>query len=702
MKLTRFRVTNFRSVEDSGWIEAENVTALIGVNESGKTNLLLPLWKLKPARDGAIQPTSDYPKTMFGEIRAAPGDYCFITAEFDVESHAINLASKAAITTEEASTVRVARYYNGEYYVEFPKHVRATSVPSSWLIEKLVRCAEAVSSGQALKQEGDLQISLATKLRQISGELESQLDLTAGQLSSTEQEIESLLPTEPAKTSSIVPLVKQLLDDVASALLEISKPLPGQIGAVKKAVIEALPPFVYYSNYGNLDSEIYLPHVVDNLKREDLGAKEAAKARTLKVLFNFVKLEAEEILQLGRDFKEINGQNREPTREEIEEIAEKKKTRSILLQSAGVLLTTKFREWWKQGDYRFRFEADGNHFRIWVADDRRPTEVELENRSTGLQWFLSFFLVFLVESQGEHRRAILLLDEPGVSLHPLAQRDLSAFFESLSNTNQILYTSHSPFLVDADRLERARKVYVDRNGTTKATANLRHSEGKDEQAGAAYAVHSALNLNVAESLLIGCQPVLVEGASDQHYLTAIKVLLLSAGKIKPRRELVFPPAGGAKTARIVASILTGRDEILPLVLLDSDATGKAFATGLRSGLYVEFPDRVLSIANFAGFEGAEIEDLFPSHFLAEEMDRMQRDAEDRLSDSVRDGAPFVGQVEAWARTQNILLDPHWKVLLAVRAKHRALNRGIGEFDHAVVAKWVTLFEAFEHQSAKMK
>ena len=146
-----------------------------------------------------------------------------------------------------------------------------------------------------------------------------------------------------------------------------------------------------------------------------------------------------------------------------------------------------------------------------------------------MQWFLSFYLVFLVESRGDHKRAVLLLDEPGVSLHPLAQRDLSAFFENLSKTNQIIYTSHSPFLVDADRLERARKVYVAADGTTKATPNLRHSEGRDEQAGAAYAVHSALNLSVAESLLVGCRPVLVEGPSDQHYLTAIKALLVNHG-----------------------------------------------------------------------------------------------------------------------------------------------------------------------------
>lgn len=63
-------------------------------------------------------------------------------------------------------------------------------------------------------------------------------------------------------------------------------------------------------------------------------------------------------------------------------------------------------------------------------------------------------LVFLVESRGDHEDAILLLDEPGLSLHPLAQRDLSAFFDGLTKTNQILYTTHSPFLVDPDRLDR--------------------------------------------------------------------------------------------------------------------------------------------------------------------------------------------------------------------------------------------------------
>jgi ABC-type cobalamin/Fe3+-siderophores transport system ATPase subunit len=174
MKLMQFRVTNFRSVEDSGWIQAEDVTALIGVNESGKTNLLLPLWKLKPARDGEILPTSDYPKTMFGEIRTHPEDYKFIEAEFDAGTEATAFASKAGITAEDAAIVRVARYFDGTYQVDFPKHQRVTTATRLSLVEKLENCATAVTSGQALKQEAELQTSLSNGLREIASNLPSQ------------------------------------------------------------------------------------------------------------------------------------------------------------------------------------------------------------------------------------------------------------------------------------------------------------------------------------------------------------------------------------------------------------------------------------------------------------------------------------------------------------------------------------------------
>ena len=468
------------------------------------------------------------------------------------------------------------------------------------------------------------------------------------------------------------------------------------MAAALHIIRENLPKFVFYSTYGNLDSEIYLPHVIQNLVRNDLGAREQAKARTLKVLFEFVKLKPEEILELGQDFSDPD---RQPTDADIASIAEKKKQRSILLQSASTLLTTRFREWWKQGEYRFRFEADGNHFRIWVSDDKRPEEVELEGRSTGLQWFLSFYLVFLVERADAHDDAILLLDEPGLSLHPLAQRDLSEFFEGLAKDNQLLYACHSPFLVDADRLDRARKVYVDGTGTSKVTSDLR--EGHAGQHGAAYAVFAAVGLSVAESLLLGCDAVVVEGPSDQHYMTAIKNLLIGAGKLQPGRELVFPAAGGAKGVRAVASILGGRDDVLPVALFDSDKDGRETIASLRKHLYAGEPDLVMEVGPFAGsMADAEIEDILPAKILIKQLDRWQRAANVPFAEEYKSDSPIVPQIEGWAARHGITLPkPGWKPELAKRVKQELLQGGPERVDSAVLDRWQELFEALHNARA---
>ncbi|MCY7359443.1 MAG: hypothetical protein LH609_18705 [Rudanella sp.] len=66
-------------------------------------------------------------------------------------------------------------------------------------------------------------------------------------------------------------------------------------------ILSDIPKFIYYSDYGNLDSEIYLPYVIRNLGRDDLGEKERAKMRSLRVLFDFVRLKPDEILELGQE-----------------------------------------------------------------------------------------------------------------------------------------------------------------------------------------------------------------------------------------------------------------------------------------------------------------------------------------------------------------------------------------------------------------
>ena len=402
MKLLRYRVTNFRSVRDSGWIDCDDVTTLVGINESGKSNLLLALWKLNPVREGNIDILHDMPVALLATMRENANRECFITAEFEVdENSAKNISTSAFCTVNPNIVVQVKRYYDGHYSINFPNK---TDTPKPNAIRK---------------KKG--------------------MDTPSTPVSQQYSE-------------------KKLIE----------------------TLIEEIPKFVYYSNYGNLSSKIYLPNVIKWLNNERVPGIDLNEdqLRSLRVLFDFVQLNPEEIYELGKDPRVLAMQRNydrsaEPTPGEISKAQNDKEKRSILLQSASADLTKRFKDWWKQGEYKFRFEADGDYFRIWVSDNLRPDEVGLDQRSTGLQWFLSFYLIFLVESQEAHKGAVLLLDEAGLTLHPLAQRDLSAFFESLSQKNQIINTTHSPFIIDTSSIERCRVVYSDENGFTVASSDLR-------------------------------------------------------------------------------------------------------------------------------------------------------------------------------------------------------------------------------------
>ena len=603
MILKSFRVTEFRSVLDSGWIEAEQVTALIGTNESGKTNILLPLWKLNPADDGAIDLQDDLPRDKYHLYRDAQPKPIFIKAKYELSNaEKTALAAIAGCSPEFLTEIIVGRDFDGNYSWEFP--------------------------------------------------LEGQLAEGTEPLSANEKVLAHLKAT--------------------------------------------MPKYVYYSNYGNLDSQIYLPQVLQNIDKAGLGVKETAKARTLKTLFKFVNLSPQEITSMGTETSSS------PNAAQIEATANKKKEREILLSSASASFTKSFNEWWKQGNYTFEFKADGNYFRIWVSDSIRPEPIELEARSTGLQWFFSFYLVFLVESELHHQNAILLLDEPGITLHPLAQKDLFMFFENLAKNNQIMYTTHSPFMVDSNHLERVRSVYIDSVGKTVVSPDLRaaeRSKGKN-QPQSIYPAHAALGLSVSDTLLVNCNPVLVEGESDQLYLSALKNLLISKGKISPLKEIVFIPTGGVKGIKATSAILSGVNEVKPPVLVDGDKPGIKMMNELKADFYAAETNKLIVITDFSAVPEAEVEDLFPKSKLAKIVARFlprPEDTDEEFDDVVVDDKPICTQIESFAKAQGIDLGGKgWKVRLAAMVKREILkgtDKVIGENDPEF-AKILELFARF--------
>lgn len=619
MKLTRFRVTDFRSVQDSGWIDCDEITTLVGVNESGKSNILLALWKLNPVRDGEIDVLHDMPVSKLSTLRDIKDSTPFVAAEFLIDEETAKFISQELNCKCNADdTVIVTRFYDGSYVLKFPKGEPESVYPD----------------GEDEKAD--------TNDSEAKGKYS-----------------------------------KEKLNDI---------------------ILDKMPKFVYYSNYGNLSSKIYLPHVVKWLKGEKTSGIEVneEQVRTLRVLFDFVKLKPQEILDLGKDPKDLaygrsSNRNEQPNKDEIKKAENAKEERSILLQSAAVLLTKEFKEWWKQGEYRFRFEADGDYFRIWVSDELRPAEVGLEQRSTGLQWFLSFYLTFLVESQEQHKDAILLLDEAGLTLHPLAQKDLSNFFSGLSEKNQIINTTHSPFIVDTNNIDRCRVVYMDDAGFTVVSSNLREGIGKlgDQSI---YAVHAALGLSVSDVLFQGCQAVIVEGPSDQFYLNAIKNYLISEKLLDSKQEIVFVPSGGVRGVPGVVSLLTGKKGLLPYVILDSDKSGHDAKNKLESSLYKVNRDRLLDISHYTGMENSEVEDLVPYSILERGITRLFRLVEDEdFADSYDSTKPIIPQIEQFAKKYDIKLPNGWKVDLAKAAKQRLLAKTVPAIDNKYKEMWENMF-----------
>jgi AAA15 family ATPase/GTPase len=696
MKLVRFRVENFRSIKDSGWIDSDDVTTLVGVNEAGKSNLLLALWKLNPVSGGEINLLDDLPRNLYSELRDAKKKPKFIQCEFGLSAELIEqISTKFGYDSDDLKIVSISRDFDGTRYIGFPNYNKQTVISSKRIMDIVT---ESIEDLKELNEEGKSEHGIKKKtqeaLNNIVVILEQNPELTEENMAEIQELID--LEYKDLKKSTIQPLIKNVTYELGEYKKVFNQKDPSSFAEIRSLIMSNLPSFVYYSNYGNLDSEIYLPHVIENLQRTDLSSNMEAKVRTLRVLFDFVKLDPTEILELGEEKIKLD-HNRNPipfTQEEIDEIAQKKEERDVLLQSASSKLTRDFKEWWKQGNYRFSFRADGAHFKIWVSDEKRPEEVSLEGRSTGLQWFLSFYLIFLVESKDAHKNAILLLDEAGVSLHPLAQKDLALFFESLSKTNQIVHTTHSPFLVDTNHIDRVKVVYADEEGYTVSSNNLREAEKTSNKNNSVYAVHAALGLTVSDVLLQGCKSIIVEGPSDQYYLNGIKNFLINGKLISPKEELVFIPAGGVRGIKGISSLVSGKDGELPVVLLDSDKSGKDFKRKLEVETYSDLKERIIEINDLIDIENAEVEDLIPFSLMEAHLSRLLRDIEEEeIGDIIIEDQAIIPQIEQFAKKHGSSLPKGWKVELARYVKQRLLTeRGRKEVNEDLQLKWKTLFE----------
>jgi energy-coupling factor transporter ATP-binding protein EcfA2 len=597
-----FRIQNYRNVDDSGWIPIETVTALVGRNESGKTALLKALHKFNPATPQPYVPQREFPRDRFTRDFRNGGDWPVSSVKFSFDEELRKILAAITAPNDAPEFVVPTRFYNGTIKYALEPELKETEIPPGAVLAAIDSLSDAAMrlAPPAPEQEEsydairkDLLAWTTTAKERVAEHKNLKSPVGAALLAAIHEEAKGKGRPE---TANAVQAFLAAIDEPKNAAAA-----PPVLERVIEEVKKHLPVFIYFDNYGVLDSAIYLPRLIEDLALNPTDPK----VRTIDAMFKHVQLTAKEISELGHSqARETRIKGAPQTPEMIREDQERMELRSIKLNSASNDITARFSAWWKQRRHTIRYHADGDFFRIWVADDRRPgIEIELESRSGGFQWFFSFYLVFLVESEEAHKEAMLLLDEPGLHLHPTAQQELIAFFEELSQKNQLIYTTHSPFLIDGEHLHRVRPVTEDDTGHSRVSIG---TWPKDRET--IFPLQAAAGYAMVRGLFQHAKNVLVEGMSEYFYLYVLSILCRASGRTALPDDVYITPCGGTSMVAKIAALFLGQ-QVRPVVLLDGDQAARVQRDNLMRELYVGHDQQILMLDSILGVADCEIEDL---------------------------------------------------------------------------------------------
>ncbi len=354
---------------------------------------------------------------------------------------------------------------------------------------------------------------------------------------------------EEKRYDSIVAATKVHLDR-AAALVELEK---------------RLPVFVLFNNYFRVKPLIQLDHLAQRLATNVLDDAQYDYGNVC--LLKLLGFTAQQLSDLGK--AAVPPANNPAALQSYRDQLDK---RSYQLNAASVQLTDEIRSVWRPREGRaeadkLRIQADGQYLKVVVEDDL-GVEIELHQRSEGFQWLVSFFVVFFAEAAGKHKNAVLLLDEPGLSLHGLKQREFRSTISRLSENNQTIYTTHSPFLVGPDELDLVRVVEMaDRKTGTKV-----HTTVASGDPAALLPLQEALGYDLAQSLFTQERNLVLEGLTDYWYVEATAALLHAASLITLNDKIALVPAASAGKVVYYATILYAQ-KFKVAALLDSDTAG---------------------------------------------------------------------------------------------------------------------------------
>ena len=470
MKLESVQIQRFRSIDDSTEFSVGDQTCLVGKNESGKTAILKALYRLKPEGGSkeAYDAAEDHPKKSWVPSEPISADPPIVTSTWRLRDDDMRALEeqfgKGAITD---SKVVITKGYDNKSNID-------VKTKQSVIVEHLLRSA-------GLSEDAELS---GNKIKTIEA------------LKTALQGIEQTSITENHKL-----LTKTLAEDFKRA---------GSLPIVD-AVWELVPNFLYFNQYHQVDGQVS----INQLLERTASSSQTYNDRIFMALLELAGATPESI-RGATTFEEFNSK----------------------LRAVSNRITDKIFDYWSQNrhlEVMIKFGQGlandpapfntGEVCRVRIDNKRHRADTSFNDRSTGFVWFFSL-LVWFDHVKRKNPNLILLLDEPGLSLHARAQADLLRYFKKELSNYQLIYTTHSPFMIDPDRILDCRTVEdvverkkVGKNEVVETPIGTKvGSKVLSTDEDTVSPLQRCLDYEITQTLFIGRHTLLVEGPSDLLYL----------------------------------------------------------------------------------------------------------------------------------------------------------------------------------------
>lgn len=510
MLLKKVTIHKYKSfLTEQSYTVEERITRIVGKNESGKTALLEALAKSNYFEDNAdfqFNKDLDYPRSEL--IKAKNENPAVLTCEYELSD-----ADVKSVEDDLGEGIISKQTFSRTCYYDNTHTASGVSVNFDVFKNWLITSFDVGDQGKEL--------------------------LRAAASFSDLENVVSENETTPGMTE-----IQGELSKIKKGAGKWKNPLEGYIYLTY--ILPAVPKLWYFSDYFSLPCRINLNEFAAGTPTGSLSSEEFKIA---KALFELSGLQVSDI-QSEANFEAFKAQ----------------------LEATSNSITDDMFEYWTTNqnlEIRFDIEHSTNNVRylnIRIYNSKHRVTLPLKNRSKGFLWFFSF-LVWFSKIQGDkNSKYILLLDEPGLSLHASAQNDLLRFIdEKLAPEYQVIYTTHSPFMIDSLKLNEVRTVYDTQNPKIGSVVS---DAVEEKDSDTLFPLQAALGYTIAQNLYVSPQNLLVEGISDLVYLNHFSTILKDMGKEGLSDDITIVPVGGADKIATFISLMRG-NELSTVCLLDT-------------------------------------------------------------------------------------------------------------------------------------